>query len=332
VCNGGQLRIKERGVTKRTLQFSGFLGAEHKLLLSGMPTPEGELDLYEQFNFLWPGWLGCNNFYTFRSRYFELGWDGYSWRPKKGTTKLLQDLMHEMAFCLRRTEAGVHLPKVYEKRVVELPAAWAKTYRDTERDYAFGETETKWELALQTWLARMAAGFSPEKPHPLESSHKLKELEVLLQGELSQEQVVVWCHFLREVEEVEGLLERLKVSSVSVTGAVSQSKREHAIHNFQRGQAQVFIAQVRCARYGLNCACADTAIYFGNEWSLETRMQSEDRILHPGKTTPVLIVDLVTRNTVEEDVQQVLRNKRVEAVTFMRDLRGVFNKRVGGVK
>jgi SNF2 family DNA or RNA helicase len=67
------------------------------------------------------------------------------------------------------------------------------------------------------------------------------------------------------------------------------------------------VIQQKCGRYGLNLACADTAYYFSNSLELEDRVQSEDRLVHPTKTTPANIVDLTTVDTVDEYIRAGLR-------------------------
>jgi len=76
-------------------------------------------------------------------------------------------------------------------------------------------------------------------------------------------------------------------------------------------------------------ASADTAIYYSNYYSFEMRTQSEDRIIHPLKQTPLLYVDLVTENTIDEDVVEILQTKKLRAVGFMRLLRRELMKKRG---
>jgi superfamily II DNA or RNA helicase len=315
-CNGGVQNRK---------RYSGFLQAQQRVILSGMPVPEGIENIYEQFNFLFPGWLGCNTYWDFRAKYFKRTALSGEWIPQSGSQVILKQLMHKLAFCLRRKEAGVHLPKIHERRHIDMPAKWLRDYKVVERDWVDGNNSTTWAVVLNTWLSRMAGGFTPEGE--LKSTHKLDELKSLLQGELKGEHLVVWCRFLRELEEVNNLLTRIGVPAVVIQGKCSQEVRSVRLKQFQTGQVQVLVAQERCARYGLDCSVADTAVYYSNEYSLETRLQSEDRILNPTKFTPSLIVDLVSRGTVDEDLQYVLRQKRLNATMFMRDLQSAFERR-----
>jgi hypothetical protein len=50
------------------------------------------------------------------------------------------------------------------------------------------------------------------------------------------------------------------------------------------------------------------------------RAQSEKRIEHPMKKDGLLIIDLLMRGTVDEDVYEVLREKKVESRSFSRAL------------
>ena len=55
---------------------------------------------------------------------------------------------------------------------------------------------------------------------------------------------------------------------------------------------------------------ADTMIYYSNTFSLEHRMQSEERNQGVGKTGNVAVFDLLTRGTIEEKIVMALRNKK----------------------
>jgi SNF2 family DNA or RNA helicase len=51
-------------------------------------------------------------------------------------------------------------------------------------------------------------------------------------------------------------------------------------------------------------------IYYSNDFSLETRLQSEDRAHRIGQKKNVTYIDLVAKNTIDEKVMDALRNKQ----------------------
>ena len=61
--------------------------------------------------------------------------------------------------------------------------------------------------------------------------------------------------------------------------------------------------------YGQTLTEAQTVVYYSNAYSLERRLQSEDRPHRAGLTHPVLYVDICATGTVDEKVIESLKNK-----------------------
>ena len=317
ICAGGSVNRKP---------FPGFYAADHRCILSGAPMPESEMDLFEQFRFLDGEFAGCTNWFQFRQKYFHQSkFQENLWHPHQGTAKLIKGIMHSRAFVRTRKQVGIGPRKIFEVRHVELPAALATAYRQAEREYSVGGVwETKWQIVLQQWLARMAGGFNPDGEYV--STHKVNELVNLLQGELVGEAVVVWFRFLAEMDAVAARFRQLGWKFAQVRGETED--RDTPLRRFEEQKIQYLLMQVRVGKYGIDCSAADTAVYFSNEFSCETRLQSEDRILHPQKKAPLLYVDLVTRGTIEEDVLNVLRRKKTNSRLYMRALKEEFERRL----
>ena len=64
----------------------------------------------------------------------------------------------------------------------------------------------------------------------------------------------------------------------------------------------VICAQAMLGKMGLPWHASSTAIYYSNHFSGEIRQQTEDRIIHPMKKEPVLIIDLLTKDSIDEDI------------------------------
>ena len=61
--------------------------------------------------------------------------------------------------------------------------------------------------------------------------------------------------------------------------------------------------------YGLTLTCSHTVVYYSNDYSLEVRMQSEDRAHRIGQKDKVTYVDLMTEGTIDEKIVNSLNNK-----------------------
>jgi SNF2 family DNA or RNA helicase len=325
VLNGGTANI--RG--EKSNRFAGCT-APLRAILSGLPAPEGPLDYFEQFRFLFGGFCACRNYWSFRDNFFQCDAGGWDWYPKPGARDVIKKELHERAYILSRKEAGIGERKVYETRTVGMGATLRRTYRKAEKEFALEhpvlgvERETNWPMVMNIWLGRMAGGFIDEQQV---DDNKLNELTSLLEGELKEEKVIVWCRFNAEIAAIEQRLRKLKILCASIIGATPLAERDDHRHALQDGNIQVLICQIKCARYGIDLSVADTAIYYSNSYSLEERAQSEDRIVHPLKQTPLLLVDLVTEDTVDEDVVKALRSKHRDAKFFLSELAENFRRR-----
>jgi SNF2 family DNA or RNA helicase len=74
-----------------------------------------------------------------------------------------------------------------------------------------------------------------------------------------------------------------------------------------------FVANPQAGGTGLTLTAANTAIYFSNSFSLEERLQSEDRCHRIGTKEPVVYIDLVAADTVDERIAAALQSKAATA-------------------
>lgn len=298
--------------------------AKYRALLTGLPDPEGAEDFFEQMFFLYGQFMGCKNFWQFRERYYT-NIQYYEWFPRPGALEQIKKEVHKLGDFLTRKQVGLSNKKVYETRYVELPPKIRKAYDVLERDYELGMQSTKFAPVKRTWLQRLSGGF-PDDPQ-FRSDHKLRELLYLLTTELKNEPVVVFFRFNRELAAVREALQTKGIKSLMIYGEVERTERQRRRLLFQRGKARVMLCQTSCVRYGLDFSHADTAIYYSNHDEYELRPQSEDRLVHPMKKGSLLIIDLVVRNSVDEDILYAQKVKGANAKFFESALIENFKKR-----
>jgi len=125
--------------------------------------------------------------------------------------------------------------------------------------------------------------------------------------------VIVWARFVPEIKMIASALAKTYGSHAVVTyyGETTQEQRWEAVQRFQGDDTcKIFVGQPRCAGIGLTLTAASTVIYYSNDYSLETRLQSEDRAHRIGTKHRVVYIDLVAEGTVDERVVKALREKR----------------------
>ena len=294
-----------------------------KAILTGLPDPESPLDYFEQMRFLYGSFLRCRNYWSFRRSWF---WQiGYTFVVPKRTKVALKEALEKQAFSMTRKQAGINIQKVYEKRYVPLTPAQKKLYKQIDKgfEYKIGkeEQQTRWVPVQYQWYGAIAGGFTPEGKFL--SDAKVKEIINLLKTELKHEQVVVWFRYTHEIAYVSKALRKAGFKVGIFTGASKDDSEK-----FKAKKIQVICAQGKCGQYGLNWSVASTAIYYSNWYDGEIRTQSEDRILHPTKAEPLLYIDLIAEDSIDEDVVEILRKKKLNAKEFSEALQERWLKRL----
>lgn len=141
---------------------------------------------------------------------------------------------------------------------------------------------------------------------PLNTNPKLDMLEEIC-DEIDG-QAVVWCSRTQLLNDA---AERLREKGFTVgiyDGKVTKEKREADYKAFEEGKLQFIVINQASGAYGLDgLKKADYAIYLSNSYSVEQRVQSEDRIYRGQVTNCKHIIDLTCKGTCEDRVTEALK-------------------------
>lgn len=333
-----RIRNPQAIITNRCYNFS----APYKAILTGLPNPESLMDYFSQFKFLDGHFMGYDNFWKFRNALFT-SWDGYSWMPKIGTTEKIKTYVQNRAFVRTRKQVGLGSRKVYSSRYVDMNVEQKRLYKEAEKEFlmTFKEKtlETKWATVKSEWCQQICGGVVnvsdriktkdaygrdvwkiTKRIWKTISSSKLNEIVELLKTDLKGEKVVIWFKHNAELEFVS---KELRMRGYHVGIFTSEEKFGINDGGTLSDRTDIMCAQPKCGLYGLDWSKASTAIYYSNWYDSEIRHQTEDRIIHPRKQEPVLYIDLLTKDSIDEDVKNALSEKKLGCRYTMVDL---FNK------
>lgn len=289
-------------VTKFFLRH--FRDVPHRWILTGTPCPESEADYFCQLAFLRGGAFGFRRFWDFRQHYMEPAL--YGWELKPGAPDHLRRVVGKTCAVLRRKDVGLDSVKVRERRVLDLPAALRRDYDKIESEMRLGDWSTKWAVGKWQKLRLLCAGLLDGRSVWTGKADALVEL---LRGELARDQVVVWSSYNDEVHNTRDALIRASISVLTWTGETDPLDREKVRRVFQEKRVRVLVLQQATVQTGCDLSAADTAIYLSSPPGQMARRQTEDRILRVGKSGALLYVDLVVRDSVDEDVLALLDEK-----------------------
>lgn len=286
-----------------------FKDVRYKWILTGTPKVNSEMDYFCQLYFLNPQILGYKTFWEFRHKCFVQAANNEYYIRRKHKERLYK-ILSEHCFFLKRKDVGLGGEKIYKRRIIGTNKDFEKVYKKVEDEFVLEYREvfetTIWSMEKFLWLRRLCGGFIKNKHR---FNLKEKELIELLQGELVEESVIIWCMFIEEIERLNTLLP----NSVAVYGKIKPEKREKARQDFMDKKVKYFIGQPSCFKYGTDLSVADTMIYYSTPYS-ETRAQSEDRFVRIGKEGSLLVIDLIMENTIEESIIDGIRKNEVDSV------------------
>jgi SNF2 family DNA or RNA helicase len=286
-----------------------FRSVKHRWILTGTPAPESPLEYYQQLKFLDPSILGYSNYYVWRNENFMLV--GYDWEIKAAYQKKLVAILKAKTFTLKRQDVNLGGKKIYEQRECSLPANIQKIYQKAENEFMLETsnqtiTGTIWATQKFIWLRRICGGIVDKK---LVHSAKIDLLIELIKEQFKNEPIIIWAQFIDELFAIKETLDGASILNVLVYGKIKPKTRDESIEMFQKGIVQIFLAQPECFKHGVDLSCAETMIYYSTPMGNETRQQSEDRFVDVGKDKSLLVIDLICKDTIEEDIQISLQEK-----------------------
>jgi superfamily II DNA or RNA helicase len=297
--------------------------ARHRIVLTGTPLENRQLDLWSIFRFLLPGLLGSRS--TFES----------ALAADRDAT--LERLRAQLApFILRRTKNEVAQelpPKVEMDLLCPLTDVQRAEYARicTEglvrlgddvgtamREKSFGF------LALLTRLRQTCCDpdMLPWMRAPLTDSGKIGLLvEKLAEIVGSGHKVVIFSQFVMLLDRVREALSGQfpDLPRFELTGMTLD--RQKPVQAFQSAPgAAVMLVSLKAAGTGITLHAADYVFLLDPWWNPAVEAQAVDRVHRIGQTNTVFVYRMVTSGTIEERIQELKASKK-----------DLFDRLVGGL-
>lgn len=245
-------------------------------------------------------------------------------------------------------------PKVYSVRRVEIPPEWRKAYDGMAEDMLAelpdgGELPVMETLAQMTRLSQLACSaadveVTEEWDGQLQvmKTHYQVTLKApswkadALLGILAERrgQPVSVFAVSRQLIEIAGqACQEAGYRIGYITGAVPRRERAEAIEQFQAGKLDVILATTGAGGTGITLTAAGTAVFLQRPWSLAEALQAEDRQHRLGseRHEMVEIIDVVSKDTIDESVRAALKDKAGQLSAFIREPQLV-RSLLGGIK
>jgi SNF2 family DNA or RNA helicase len=310
-----KVRYPDTKITKTVIH--DFVEIPYKFALTGSPDPEGLLDYFCQMKFCFGHCMGVESYWKFKDRFF-MAQGANKFRPLRGFKEQFSQYLAENAYVLTREQVDMGSHKVYQQRYVDMSEDALAFYKDFESMWVNEEFDTQWAIVAFNYMQQMAGGYPKKKE--FSSNHKIEEIWDLMETDLKHEKVVIWCRFRNEIDEVVNKL-KFKYLVDKIDGSVPNDLRAAIIKDFQETNTiQILVAQIRTASMGVDFSASDTVIYYSNGLGALDRIQSEDRVIHPNKKSPVLFIDILTNDTIDIDVYNRYMDKKNNRENFLQDI------------
>lgn len=327
--------------TKALMKLKKY--SAYRRIMNGTPVSNSPFDLFSQMSFLDENILGTTSYYAFKAEYAEMLQDGHNLltaiqkrsgsrftpqivakgrdgRPRYKNLDKLEAMIKPFSSRVLKKDC-LDLPeKIYKTVFYQMTHQQQKAYdlmKEQNRLMLMNEeVPVANKLVALGKLAQIASGYylPPGSPDPIRIEGGTPKLELLREtAERVIEQVkkiIIWARYHVELDDIAKTLEQAGCAVVRYDGRQTKAAREEAKHNFQFGEANVFVGQQQSGGVGITLTAASVVIYFSNTFSLYDRLQSEDRAHRIGQEEDVVYLDLVAENSIEHKTLGVLRSKK----------------------
>lgn len=285
-----------------------LISAPYMIAMSGTPLMNNPLDLFFPLH-----WLGYENhsFYQFKQHYCVLGgWGGSEVVGFKNLHEI-KELMNLVMLRRLKTEV-LDLPeKIRQTEYVEMNAKQSTIYKEAYAGVMNSINQIKFSNNPLSMLIRLrqATGYTGILSDKVQESAKLDRMEELVEELASNNQkCIIFSNWSQVTEEAKKRLK--KYNPAYITGDTKSDERMKEVSRFQSDDnCKVIIGTIGAMGTGLTLTSAQTVIFLDSPWNRALKDQAEDRAHRIGTKGTVNIITLVTRNTIDERIEDIVYKK-----------------------
>ena len=311
-----------------------LLKSTNRLMLSGTPVQNNTYDLFAQFNFINPGFLGNREFFK---REFAVPIDKYGDKTK---SEQLRKMVYP--FMLRRTKEQVaaDLP---DKTETILWCSMGKAQRSMYDEY-----KNYYRSMLLKKIDEEGMGKSGiyvlegllrlrqicDHPFLIKADHeapnesvKTEELMREIQENSGGHKLLVFSQFTEMLHIIKKELELAGITYCYLDGSTPGEKRKVEVNRFQEDESiKVFLISLKAGGVGLNLTAADYVYLVDPWWNPAAEAQAIDRTHRIGQTRKIFAYKMICKDTVEEKILQLQQKKKSLADDLVNEDSGFVKK------
>ncbi len=311
-----------KNAASRSARALRRLQARHRLCLTGTPLENHLGELWAQFDFLMPGFLGDarsfhdrwrkpieDNGETLRAQLLAQRVRPFILRRRK------QDVARELP---PRTDVIQHVQLQGQQRELyeAVRTAADKQVRRVLQRQSFNGAQIS---ILDALLKLRQVCCDPRLVKGQQLSKTMESAKLELLGEMlpalveEGRRVLVFSQFTELLELVQAQLQALQLPYLSLTGNTPPAQRGAVVAQFQAGGAPIFLLSLKAGGVGLNLTAADTVIHLDPWWNPAVEEQATARAHRIGQDQPVFVYKLVVQGSIEERMLELQARKQALA-------------------
>jgi hypothetical protein len=285
--------------------------SKFRLALTGTPLENRLLELWSVVDLILPGYLGSER--EFRSAHRD---------PTHHQLHLLRQRLGVLTLRRVKDQVLADLPeKVEDIRYCHLLPEQKAVYRSIHRQRSQEIVELLREdeaeipymhiFALLTRLKQVCdhpaliEGVDGSKAGSAKTEIFDEILDEALDGGL---QVVVFSQYVKMIELMSSHLDRRKTKHLVLTG--ESRDRGRIVRRFNSEQHErVLLASLLAGGVGIDLTGASVVLHYDRWWNPAKENQATDRVHRIGQRRFVQVFKLITRNTIEERIDELIRSK-----------------------
>jgi SNF2 family DNA or RNA helicase len=226
-------------------------------------------------------------------------------RKKSEVLTDLPEKIEEIAYCDLSDEQKT----LYKQVAFQLKDTLYQDLKDTSKPVSFVHIFSA--LSTLKQICDHPALFLKEvKNYRRHQSGKWELFEELLtEARDSGQKVVVFSQYLEMLAIIESYLKQKKIGFASIKG--STRDRAEQLKKFKEDpKCEVFLASLLAAGVGIDLTVASIVIHYDRWWNPAKENQATDRVHRIGQNRGVQVFKLVTKNTIEEHIHEMIERKK----------------------
>lgn len=299
---------KAKSVSSQQSKGLQKLDAKYKVAMTGTLLTNNPIDAYVPLK-----WLGIENSTATNFKYYYCVFGGYFGNEIIGykNTDVLKDQLSKCS--LRRTKDLLDLPpKTVIQEYVTMDTKQLDFYNNivdgivTQVDKVHLNPANILSLTTRLRQATASPWVLSSEDIPSAKVDRAKDLveEIVENGD----KVIIFSVFKDPLNKL--YTELSQYNPVLVTGDVADSQVEINKKIFQENSdCKLMLATTQKAGTGLTLTAASYAIFLDTPWTAAEFEQSQDRIHRIGANKNVFIYELITKDTIDERVHDIVQTK-----------------------